>query len=167
MDPVDRSRSSTSYQRQFCKYLPDCTKKKMRLRKSPDGLIRDKQLVIRITPNEHSAIKNAAMANGLSITDYVLNRCLYISLMPELPPNKELRAIATELTRQGTNLNQLAAAANRLVKVVYRNEATALEIGELVNNLQEIKRQFIPEISKAIEKCRKLLSVTDIKSMRR
>ena len=76
---------------------------------------RDCQLHVRLSAAQREKIRRTARACGLNTTEFVLSRCLDLSER-EYPPREALERVWRELRAQGRNLNQLAAAANRLAR---------------------------------------------------
>jgi hypothetical protein len=141
--------------------------RRKRRRKSSDGGIRKPEISFRVSEKERDLLRSAAREAGVSMTDYVLARCLYADDIPPMPPRDELRETRLELTRQGVNLNQLAKAAHRLVAVAYGDEAPAAEVGELVDELLAMKEDLLPDANEADRTYRRLLAFANIHARRR
>lgn len=74
---------------------------------------RDARLVVRVTAQERAAIARRARKAGLKTSEYVRRRCLGDASPAAAPVDAgPLRALHTELRREGTNLNQIAHAVN-------------------------------------------------------
>jgi len=83
-----------------------------RLQRDYSGERRTEFAGCQLTPSERADLEAWATAAGLSISEY-LRRLIYGRHLP--PPTvsrSDLRAVAVEITRVGTNLNQLAYQAN-------------------------------------------------------
>lgn len=90
---------------------------------------------IRVTPSQKRAISSRASMAGRSVSRFLVERALddRVSVPPELAD--AVRKTRRELVRQGTNLNQLAHAANRLAM---KGDAGALACGELSRQATEL-----------------------------
>lgn len=82
-------------------------------------------------------------------------------------PREELRAIFVELRAQGRNLNQIAAAANRIASLMEREALTmdvdAGLIDRLAGRLLAEDSGMRGEISKAIERVCEISDEADVK----
>lgn len=72
----------------------------------------------RLSEVERAALRRLASESGMTMTEYVLARTVYERRMESLAAEvgtERLEGIWEELSRQGSNLNQVARAANALV----------------------------------------------------
>lgn len=69
---------------------------------------------VKFTPAERKQLETAAAARGEGLSEYIRHRCLGRSAPPVggASRNPDARRLAHELTRIGSNLNQLARIAN-------------------------------------------------------
>lgn len=104
-------------------YTSEEAKKKARggRPKLPAAKKRSAQLHVLLTPAERDRVKEWAASTGLSVSDYVRRRTLGKPIAPrvDLVARRELNAI-------GTNLNQIARAANQAGQVELAHEARAV-----------------------------------------
>lgn len=91
---------------------------------------------IRITDYEKGYIHKEASAAGQSLTEYGIWRLVYMEQAKPLPPAGEWRELKNELTRHGTNLNQLTRAANALVKIDYKTVTLEAEVVQAAATLR-------------------------------
>ncbi|MDL2259284.1 MobC family plasmid mobilization relaxosome protein [Deltaproteobacteria bacterium OttesenSCG-928-K17] len=88
---------------------------------------RDFLLKIRVTGDEHDAIKAAAADAGLTVSDYVRMRLAHQRVRQTAAERDTL----THLARIGSNINQIARWAN-----THANQINALEILMRLDALQ-------------------------------
>ena len=91
--------------------------------------IRPKQMSFRLSEEEYRQLKERISKSGLSSQEYLLRAVMKStqtiqsnSELKEILP--ELKKVSTELSRQGNNLNQIAAVLNRRGYIDYRNTLT-------------------------------------------
>ena len=91
--------------------------------------IRPKQMSFRLSEEEYRQLKERISKSGLSSQEYLLRAVMKStqtiqsnSELKEILP--ELKKVSTELSRQGNNLNQIAAVLNKRGYVDYRNTLT-------------------------------------------
>ncbi len=91
--------------------------------------IRPKQMSFRLSEKEYQQLKERISKSGLRSQDYLLRAVMKSnqtiqsnSELKEILP--ELKKVSTELSRQGNNLNQIAAVLNKRGYVDYRNTLT-------------------------------------------
>ena len=87
------------------------------------------RMVFQLSEEEHQEVKEKIKESGLSSQDYLLRAVMKStqtiqsnSELKEMLP--ELKKVSTELSRQGNNLNQIAAVLNRRGYIDYRNTLT-------------------------------------------
>ena len=99
--------------------------------------VRDRTLQVRLSPEEHAAIDEAAEKAGLAIGSYARQALLGApaprQVRRPIVERRELARLLGELGHIGGNLNQLAKAANSGV-VVYEGE-----IGAALRQLTEMR----------------------------
>lgn len=85
---------------------------------SADGTKRDKRVTVSLTQGEQSKLREYAAIHGLSVTDFVMLKCVYEDQEFVIVDTESvldiLAQLKTELRRQGNNLNQIAAGLNSL-----------------------------------------------------
>lgn len=85
-------------------------------------------LSVRMTDAEKETIKRRAAGYGVKVSDFA--RTVLLSDLEEPPPSKidpaAVRALAWELSKVGTNLNQLAKRANEAAKIGGEKELAVL-----------------------------------------
>jgi hypothetical protein len=85
-------------------------------------------LSVRMTDAEKETIKRRAAGYGMKVSDFA--RTVLLSDLKEPPPSRTdpaaIRALAWELSKVGTNLNQLARRANEAAKIGGEKEVAAL-----------------------------------------
>ena len=85
-------------------------------------------LSVRMTDAEKETIKRRATAYSMSLSDFA--RTVLLSELKEPPPSRTdpaaIRALMFELSKVGTNLNQLAKRANEAAKIGGEKELAAL-----------------------------------------
>lgn len=85
---------------------------------SADGTKRDKRVTVSLTQGEQSKLREYAAIHGLSVTDFVVLKCVYEDQEFVIVDTESvldiLAQLKTELRRQGNNLNQIAAGLNSL-----------------------------------------------------
>ena len=90
-------------------------------------------LSVRMTDAEKETIKRRAAGCGMKVSDFA--RTVLLSDLKEPPPARTdpaaVRALAWELSKVGTNLNQLAKRANEAAKIGGEKELAALMTMEM------------------------------------
>lgn len=120
-----------------------------RKRAKRTGIKRSRQLNVRVTDEEYELIRTRADVAGRSVTDYVVWRCVYMDRASQLPPKAEVASLYGELVKQGTNLNQIAHACNRIA---------TMDLGDLAARARalrdlEVIRLDAVEVRKTLESC--------------
>lgn len=85
-----------------------------RPRASADGAKRDGRLCISLSRSEKSKLKEYAQICGLSVTEFIALKCVYDDQDFCIIDAELIDELRVELRRQGTNINQIAAALNSL-----------------------------------------------------
>ena len=88
---------------------------------------RSTAVVIRVHSEERDLLKLNAGIHGMSVSDYIRQTCLGLRLRRTPEEKKRLR----ELTRIGSNLNQIARWAN-----TYKESLEAVEVLAALTNLE-------------------------------
>ena len=88
---------------------------------------RSTAVVIRVCPEERDLLKLNAGLHGMSVSDYVRQTCLGLRLRRTPEEKRRLR----ELSRIGSNLNQLARWAN-----TYKESLEAVEVIAALTSLE-------------------------------
>lgn len=139
---------------------------KRRRRKANDGSRRTSPFCITVTDTEKKLLTTLAAKAGRTRTEYILSCTVYADTLPVLPPQDELRALWRELVSQGTNLNQITAAANRLAKAADRGDVDPREIHDLVEAEGRLVAECHEEILEALRRVKDLLACGGISNRR-
>ncbi len=100
---------------------------------------RPKQIVIRLSEKEFSAVKKKVAKSGLSQQDYLI-KCI---TQKEIYNTDGLKEILPEVKRIGVNINQIAKNSNTN-GIVVATEIT--KIREDLENLWQLLRQLIQKL---------------------
>lgn len=74
-----------------------------------------KEFHVRVTPEDYEKLLAAKEESGCAtLSEYVMWACVRSGKAKSFPPRKELRELRSELVKEGTNLNQIAKAANKI-----------------------------------------------------
>lgn len=139
---------------------------KRRRRKSNDGNRRTSPFCITVTDTEKRLLTTLAAKAGRTRTEYIFSCTVYANTLPVLPPQVELRALWRELVSQGTNLNQITAATNRLAKAADRGDVDPREIHDLVEAEGRLVAECHEEILEALRRVKDLLACGGISNRR-
>lgn len=139
---------------------------KRRRRKSNDGGRRTSPFCITVTDTEKRLLTTLSAKAGRTRTEYILSCTVYADTFPVLPPQDELRALWRELSSQGANLNQIAAAMNRLAKAADRGDVDPDEIHDLVEETRRLVAECREEIWGALRRAKDLLARGSISGRR-
>ena len=93
------------------------TMKKLKKRKSvmKQNQTKTKEFHVRVTPEDYEKLLAAKEESGCAtLSEYVMWACVRNGKVKSFPPRKELRELRAELVKEGTNLNQIAKAANKI-----------------------------------------------------
>ena len=112
---------------------------------------RPKKVTFRLSEDEYRLLQERISSSGLSSQEYILQTVLQSAVqsnteLKEMLP--ELKRVSTELSRQGNNLNQIAAVLNQRGYIDYKNtlpqtlEAVRHAAGE-VRELWQSLRQYL------------------------
>jgi hypothetical protein len=108
-------------------------------------------LSVRMTDGEKETIKRRAAGYGMKVSDFV--RAVVLSDLKEPPPSRTdpaaVRGLAFELSKLGTNLNQIARHANEAAKIGGDKELVALMAME--TELRAVSAQIAGALSRVIE----------------
>ena len=123
-------------------------------RKAADNLPRTdgNRIYIRASEYEKDAIRKLASDAGMSMTDFILWCTVYRpAATGDALAKEELVKLWRELRAQGRNLNQIAAAANRLAAIAWRDDVDASLLDQLCRELIEDETRTRPAINEAIQ----------------
>ena len=134
--------------------------------KSRAGDKRTRRFCIAISDSEWKLMRALAANAGMTRTDFILSCTVYADTLPVLPPQDELRALWRELVSQGTNLNQITAATNRLAKAADRGDVDPREIHDLVEAEGRLAAECHEEILEALRRVKDLLACGGISDRR-
>jgi hypothetical protein len=102
------------------------------------------------TEEEKKQIKNYAKESGLSVSEYIIKKCLDEKTIPRrIELLKELGSVNLEITRAGNNINQLAKHANRIKNSNGLDSGLFLNYNLLLNDYLK-KTEDIKKIVKSI-----------------
>ena len=123
-----------------------------RKRAKRTGIKRSRQLNVRVTDEEYELIRTRADVAGRSVTDYVVWRCVYMDRASQLPPKAEVASLYGELVKQGTNLNQIAHACNRIATMDLGDLGDLAARARALRDLEVIRLDAV-EARKTLESC--------------
>lgn len=118
---------------------------------------RSARIEIRVTPEEKEALQKAAAGYGLSVADYIILKAIPSGPETAYPPLAELRSLGHELVRQGTNLNQISSALNRLVRAGWVDGTTRDDLNKMAWTLDALVGELRPGIVSASDSVMALL----------
>lgn len=76
---------------------------------------KDVQMNVRLSREDYEKLLAAKEESGCAtLSEYVMWACVRSGKVKNFPPRKELRELRAELVKEGTNLNQIAKAANKI-----------------------------------------------------
>lgn len=76
---------------------------------------KDVQMNVRLSREDYEKLLAAKEESGCAtLSEYVMWACVRSGKVKSFPPRKELRELRAELVKEGTNLNQIAKAANKI-----------------------------------------------------
>jgi hypothetical protein len=108
-------------------------------------------LTVRLTTDERETVKRRAESYRTSLSEFV--RTVVLSGLKEPPPPRvdpaAVRALAFELSKLGTNLNQLARRANEAAKIGSDKEMQALQSME--TGLRALSAEIAGTLAHVIE----------------
>jgi len=111
---------------------------------------------IRCHADEKRKVEELAKNYGLTVTDYVLKKCLGQKVVAnKIDFLKQLDSVGLELSRAGNNINQLAKHANRLNKIGKTDESLVAKLNlnlEYYTNKQRELRQTLRRIIREMSK---------------
>lgn len=149
-------------------YMPSSEGNKPR--KAEDSRVRSEGIFIRVSPYEKETLKRYARETNLSLTDYLLFCGLYASELRKSEQSRfvgareELRKLFVELRAQGRNLNQIAAAANRIASVAWRDDVDAGLIDQLATDLREDNERTRAAINDAVARIAEISDDADFRT---
>ena len=117
---------------------------------------RTASIFVRVTPSEKKFIRDSAARAGMTESRFVVTRTVNAPIRfigdPEF-----FRSFFTELNRQGTNLNQLAAQVNRLSAIGWREDVSAEAIDALVSDITRDNERTRAMLNDALMRTRELM----------
>jgi len=76
---------------------------------------KDARFNVRLSTEDYEKLLAAKEESGCAtLSEYVMWACVRSGKAKSFPPRKELRELRSELVKEGTNLNQIAKAANKI-----------------------------------------------------
>lgn len=76
---------------------------------------KDVQMNVRLSREDYEKLLAAKEESGCAtLSEYVMWACVRSGKVKSFPPRKELRELRAELVKEGTNLNQITKAANKI-----------------------------------------------------
>jgi hypothetical protein len=126
---------------------------------SRDGARRTARVDCLLSPTEKEALTRNARACHRSVTDLIVDTAVHGVDPADLALAGDLGPVLTELRRQGTNLNQIAAAANRLAVMTDAGE-TGADVSAAADALRGLVSSAGPAVSESMAMVRRLVSST-------
>ena len=134
-------------------------------RRAADNEVRDRRLELRISPYEKETIRSEAQRLHITMTEFVLMCCVYRPTPDHPVLNKdEVRKVYAELRAQGRNLNQIAAAANRIASVAWRDDIDAGMVDRLCAELTEDNERTRAAVNDALRAAGEAMRATRIRN---
>lgn len=134
-------------------------------RRAADNEVRDQRLELRISPYEKETIRSEAQRLHITMTEFVLMCCVYRPTPDHPVLNKdEVRKVYAELRAQGRNLNQIAAAANRIASVAWRDDIDAGMVDRLCAELAEDNERTRTAVNDALRATGEAMRATRIRN---
>jgi|GEM_PF-4963303 len=112
---------------------------------------------LRFTPAEKAWLKAHAEEAGLSLTEYVMARTVRGDALSGLSSLAVIEDIFDELRAQGRNLNQLAAALNRMA-LATEGDASARDVAEFMTGIRTQADEVWPAQYAALKRCADVLA---------
>ena len=105
-----------------------------------------KEFHVRITPEDYEKLLAAKEESGCAtLSEYVMWACVRSGKAKSFPPRKELRELRAELVKEGTNLNQITKAANKISENLShkREDNSAQDILEVLAKVSWLKLTLV------------------------
>lgn len=124
------------------------TMKKPKKRKSvmKQNQTKTKEFHVRVTPEDYEKLLAAKEESGCAtLSEYVMWACVRNGKVKSFPPRKELRELRAELVKEGTNLNQIAKAANKISENIShkREDNSSQDILEVLAKVSWLKLTLV------------------------
>jgi hypothetical protein len=124
------------------------TMKKLKKRKPvmKQNQTKTKEFHVRVTPEDYEKLLAAKEESGCAtLSEYVMWACVRNGKVKSFPPRKELRELRAELVKEGTNLNQIAKAANKISENLShkREDNSSQDILEVLAKVSWLKLTLI------------------------
>lgn len=121
---------------------------KLKKRKSvmKQNQTKTKEFHVRVTPEDYEKLLAAKEESGCAtLSEYVMWACVRNGKIKNFPPRKELRELRAELVKEGTNLNQIAKAANKISENLShkREDNSSQDILEVLAKVSWLKLTLI------------------------
>lgn len=121
---------------------------KLKKRKSvmKQNQTKTKEFHVRVTPENYEKLLAAKEESGCAtLSEYVMWACVRNGKIKNFPPRKELRELRAELVKEGTNLNQIAKAANKISENLShkREDNSSQDILEVLAKVSWLKLTLI------------------------
>lgn len=107
---------------------------------------KDVQMNVRLSKEDYEKLLIAKEESGCStLSEYVMWACVRNGKAKSFPPRKELRELRAELVKEGTNLNQIAKAANKISENLShkREDDSSQDILEVLAKVSWLKLTLI------------------------
>lgn len=122
---------------------------------------KDKQMLVRLSRADKLRIAGRARRAGKSMSEFVVRSALSDEVaFVEACDRAELARLYSELRRQGTNLNQIAAKINRIASVAWREDVSGELVSRLVREVTEDNEGTRACVNDAIRAVRRALVST-------
>ena len=122
--------------------------KKLKKRKSvmKQNQTKTKEFHVRVTPEDYEKLLSAKEESGCAtLSEYVMWACVRNGKVKSFPPRKVLSELRAELVQEGTNLNQIAKAANKISAILShkREDNSSQDILEVLAKVSWLKLTLV------------------------
>ena len=107
---------------------------------------KDARFNIRLSSEDYKKLLAAKEESGCAtLSEYVMWACVRSGKAKSFPPRKELRELRSELVKEGTNLNQIAKAANKISEnlIHKREDDSSQDILEVLAKVSWLKLTLV------------------------
>lgn len=99
----------------LCEAKKTLSKRKIRKVSQKIKRVKTARFNVRLSSEDYEKLLAAKEESGCAtLSEYVMWACVRNGKVKSFPPRKELRELRAELVKEGTNLNQIAKAANKI-----------------------------------------------------
>ena len=125
-----------------------------RTKRKVNSIVKTKVISARVTEVVHELLHQQAEDAGMTLSEFAAQMLMKgrvnTSYVFYVHPD-EIEAITREFAAIGNNLNQIAAAANRLAAIAWRDDVDASLLDQLCRELIEDETRTRPAINEAIQ----------------